>query len=302
MKRISKYTNVVVIIFVFAIVVILYLSYQNYILNNKNKLLTDVLSKKTLDLKKATETLGYLKNNLETVVKEKNKLGTDLNGEISKVSLLQKQVKNIIGTVGTLKKLSNTDKELLKKYSKVYFLSENYIPSKLTQINTKYLYNKNKSNDKWVHALVYPYLQMMFASSGVDGVNLLIESAYRSFTKQTKLKNQYSIIYGSGANKFSADQGYSEHQLGTTIDFTTLKTGDNFSEFKNTNAYKWLVNNAYKFGFVLSYPDKNKYYISEPWHWRFVGVKLAKMLHLRGIYFYDLTQREIDKYLVNIFD
>ncbi len=302
MKRISKYTNVVVIIFAFAIVVILYLSYQNYILNNKNKLLTDVLSQKKLDLKNATTTLASLKNNLKVIVKEKNKLNKDLNGEIYKVSSLQKQVKNITGAVGTLQKLSNTDKELLEKYSKVYFLSENYIPSKLTQIDTKYLFNKNKSNDKWIHARVYPYLQMMLASSNVDGVNLLIASAYRSFTKQTRLKNQYSIIYGSGANKFSADQGYSEHQLGTTIDFTTLKTGDNFSEFKNTNAYKWLVNNAYKFGFILSYPDKNKYYISESWHWRFIGVKLARILQSKGIYFYDLSQREIDKYLINIFD
>ena len=110
------------------------------------------------------------------------------------------------------------------------------------------------------------------------------------------------MSYGSGANKFSADQGYSEHQLGTTIDFTTLKTRNNFSAFKSTDAYIWLTDNAYKYGFVLSYPETNGYYVFEPWHWRFVGVKLAKRLYDDKIYFYDLSQREIDEYLVSIFD
>ena len=52
------------------------------------------------------------------------------------------QIQGIASTVGTLEKLSQTDKELLRKYSKVYFLSENYLPAQLTNIDKKYLYNK----------------------------------------------------------------------------------------------------------------------------------------------------------------
>jgi D-alanyl-D-alanine carboxypeptidase len=87
------------------------------------------------------------------------------------------------------------------------------------------------------------------------------------------LKSQYRVTYGAGtANSFSADQGYSEHQLGTTVDFTTPKVGGTLTGFDKTDSYKWLQNNAYKYGFILSYPSSNGYYIFEPWHWRFVGL------------------------------
>ncbi len=300
MKKISKYTNEILIIFAAVIIAVLYLLYQNYVLNQQKMGLEEELSKKIVELSEATGTISALESDFMALEKEKNKLGEDLGNEISKMTFLQEQVKSITGTVGTLEKLSKTDEELLQKYSKVYFLNENYLPSKLTQIDFKYIYDKNM--DKWAHADTWPYIQRLLEGAINNGVDLLIGSAYRSFETQTQLKNNYSIVYGSGANKFSADQGYSEHQLGTTIDFTTLETGDNFLSFKNTDTYKWLVDNAHKYGFVLSYPEKNGYYVFEPWHWRFVGVKLAEKLHNDEMYFYDLSQREIDEYLVSIFD
>ena len=72
--------------------------------------------------------------------------------------------------------------------------------------------------------------------------------------------------------------------------------------FAQTAAYTWLLNNAHTYGFILSYPKSNTYYIYEPWHWRFVGVDLAKDLHKAKKNFYDLDQREIDKYLITLFD
>lgn len=300
MKKISKHINIVLAVFAVVVVFAAYMLYQNYTLSNQNKSLTKELSSKVLELNNATSTILSLKNNFSEVEKEKNKLKGDLNNEISKMVFLQEQVKGITGTVGTLEKLSKTDKELLQKYSKVYFLNENYIPSKLTQIDSKYLYDKNM--DKWMHGNVSVYLQRLLDGAKKDGIDLLVGSAYRSFETQAQLKSSYSMSYGSGANKFSADQGYSEHQLGTTVDFTTLKTKGRLSSFKNTDAYEWLNQNAYKYGFTLSYPEKNGYYIFEPWHWRFVGISLAKRLHDTGIYFYDLSQREIDEYLVSFFD
>ena len=114
------------------------------------------------------------------------------------------------------------------------------------------------------------------------------------------------MTYGTGANAFSADQGYSEHQLGTAVDLTTQKDGNRFSDasggFDSTDGYTWMTQNAYKYGFVLSYPKGNSYYIYEPWHWRFVGVALATRLHNEGKNFYDLDQREIDGYLGLMFN
>ncbi len=143
----------------------------------------------------------------------------------------------------------------------------------------------------------------MIDDANKAGVIMYISSAYRSFNEQEALKGEYKVIYGAGtANQFSADQGYSEHQLGTTVDFTAPGLGGIVDGFETRPAYNWLVANAYKYGFILSYPEENKFYQYEPWHWRFVGVKLATDLHKQGKHFYDLDQRDIDEYLVSIFD
>jgi LAS superfamily LD-carboxypeptidase LdcB len=216
------------------------------------------------------------------------------------IDAFQDQIGSISNTVGTLEKLSQTDEELLKKYSKVYFLNENYSPARLTDIDKKYLYNG--TTNFMIHTDVWPHLQRLLEEAQEDKIDLLVASAFRSFQSQSALKSSYLTTYGSGANKFSADQGYSEHQLGTALDFTTSKIGGSFDKFSADPAYKWLQNNAHRYGFILSYPANNTYYKFEPWHWRYVGVKLATHLHDDGKFFYDLDQREIDKYLVNLFE
>ncbi len=211
------------------------------------------------------------------------------------------QVGDLSGTLNTLQKLSQTDPELLVKYSKVYFLSENYVPIRLSEIPNKYQYSNTKQ--LLIHADVLPHLTTMIEAASSTGVKLYAYSAYRSFAEQKALKGNYTVAYGAGtANSFSADQGYSEHQLGTTLDIITPGIGGVLESFDKTAAYQWMLKNAYKYGFVLSYPQNNGYYIYEPWHWRFVGVKLATDLNKQGKNFYDLDQRKIDEYLVSIFD
>lgn len=213
---------------------------------------------------------------------------------------LKTTVTEITNKVSTLEKIKNTDKELLKKYSKVYFLNENYVPSTLTDIPSTLLTPNSKSLQ--IHGQVFPYLEKMILASRDANNPLQVVSAYRSFSTQAGLKTAYKSSFGSGANAFSADQGYSEHQLGTAVDLTTPTLKTTFVAFDKTTSYKWLQDNAYKYGFVLSYPKGNKYYVYEPWHWRFVGVALATKLHTEGKNFYDLDQRVIDDYLLNIFD
>jgi len=213
----------------------------------------------------------------------------------------QNQFGNLSGTLNTLQKLAQTDPELLKKYSKYYFLNENYIPVNLSEIPLTYQYSNNKQLLFRTQAL--SHLLAMIDAASSTGVKLYVESAYRSFAEQKALKGIYSITYGAGtANSFSADQGYSEHQLGTAVDMITVGLGGVLDGFDSTQAYQWMLNNAYRYGFILSYPKKNSYYVFEPWHWRFVGVKLATELHDEGKYFYEMDQKTIDTYLVNIFD
>ncbi len=243
------------------------------------------------------EAYGALQKSAESLTLLQG-INTSLNNEVSS---FQGQLNGITSTVGALQRLSQTDPELLKKYSKVYFLNENYVPASLTKINPIYIYDKAKSLQFLTKA--EPFLENLLSAANNAGLNLEVISAYRSFGAQGGLKSSYKVTYGAGtANQFSAEQGYSEHQLGTAVDFTTPKIGTAFSGFSKTAEYTWLTNNAYLYGFSLSYPTNNNYYVFEPWHWRFVGDSLAAYMHQSNQYFYDLDQRYIDTYLVKLFD
>ncbi|MCF7835886.1 MAG: M15 family metallopeptidase [Candidatus Marinimicrobia bacterium] len=249
------------------------------------------LSKNIEDLRSQTTGLSYT---LSSTQKNIDDVKTQVGG-------VEETVGSISGTVGNLQKLSQIDEELLKKYSKFYFLNENYTPSHLIDIPFDYTYSDSVPEQFLTEA--WPFLRDLFDSAKSEGVLLYAKSAYRSFGEQQSLKSLYSVVYGPGtANSFSADQGYSEHQLGVTLDFITVGLNGQLDDFGDTEAYQWLLDNAYKFGFQLSYPDGNEYYVFEPWHWRFVGVKLATYLHDNHLNFYNLDQRDIDTYLVDIFD
>ena len=281
-----------------------YLGYQDYLLKKKNLSLENELSKTKADLaseKKDLEALNTsLRQELGSTIAERDDFELKYNEEKARMDSFSSQIVDIQGTVGILEKLSQTDEELLKKYSKVYFLSENYIPRAFVKIDPKY--TVDPKDDYLIYDKIWPFLQnMMIATESAD-IHLRIVSAYRSFGTQAGLKSSYRMTYGSGANRFVADQGYSEHQLGTTLDFTTEEIGASSSQFEKTTAYQWLLDNTYRYGFILSYPEGNKYYIFEPWHWRFVGRALAEKLHLQNKNFYDLSQREIDQYLVTFFE
>lgn len=259
---------------------------------------TQTLSDNTLALSK-----NFVELSRETVGITKTLNHTQQNIDVVKTQVggVEQTVGSISGAVGSLQKLAQIDPQLLKKYSKVYFMNENYTPAHLTIIPKDNTYNSMRQEQFLNEAM--PHLTQLLSAATTSGITLYVKSAYRSFAEQKTLKSSYSVIYGAGtANAFSADQGYSEHQLGTTIDFITTGLGGNLNGFDKTEAYTWLSNNAYKYGFILSYPKGNNYYIYEPWHWRYVGLKLATYLHSKSMNFYDLDQREIDTYLINTFD
>jgi D-alanyl-D-alanine carboxypeptidase len=248
----------------------------------------------------ASSTIADLAYRLSITEEQLRETERTLRREQGRNQEFEEQIQDLAGTVGVLDKLAKTDRELLQKYSKVYFLNENYIPERLTQIDTRYVLPGKK--DQYFHARALRFLTEMIDDAAEDGVSLKIISAYRSFDEQNELKDGYTQQYGSGANTFSADQGFSEHQLGTAVDLTDPGTSGTFQSFAQTSTYAWLLENAHKYGFILSYPENNTFYIFEPWHWRFVGEDLARDLHRDSAHFYDWEQRKIDEYLVSIFD
>ncbi|HMO78669.1 MAG TPA: M15 family metallopeptidase [Candidatus Paceibacterota bacterium] len=287
-----------IIIFVIIILSIIYIIFTQ---TNNKKEITSLNEKINSQNESLSEKITNIENILIEATDQNLSIKEALEQAEKKSESLSKQFDRVNRNVGELEKITKTDKELLQKYSKVYFLNEHYRPADLKNIKPEFTFNRQREYQ--IHYEVWPYLQSLLEDAKDDGLNLLVISAFRSFQDQAILKGNYVVTYGAGtANQFSADQGYSEHQLGTAVDFTTPIVGATFSGFEKTKEYDWLTKNAHKYGFILSYPPNNKYYQYEPWHWRFVGVRLATDLYKDKKYFYDLSQREIDEYIIYLFD
>ncbi|MCF0116025.1 MAG: M15 family metallopeptidase, partial [Erysipelotrichaceae bacterium] len=116
---------------------------------------------------------------------------------------------------------------------------------------------------------------------------LYVETGYVSYESQKALFDEAKRMYGNDAIRNSFEAGHSEHQLGLAIDF---KKDEDFVE---SDAYKWLKKNAYRYGFIESYTSKNEYVTNKepnPYHWRYVGEDVAQMLMVRDISLKDYTE------------
>lgn len=120
------------------------------------------------------------------------------------------------------------------------------------------------------------------------GYPLRIGSGFRSYETQRKVYNNYVKRDGkTKADTYSARPGHSEHQTGLAIDICNKdkKIPCITSAFNNTDTAKWLNDNAYKYGFILRYPNgktNETGYKFESWHYRYVGTDLATKLYNGG--------------------
>jgi D-alanyl-D-alanine carboxypeptidase len=131
-------------------------------------------------------------------------------------------------------------------------------------------------------------MKAMFTDAASAGYQLMIGSGYRSAAQQ-------QIYFDSSVNAFGLDAteksiatpGQSEHQTGLAADITTVSMNCYIADcFGTTADGQWLVNNSYKFGFILRYPEGKESitgYQYEPWHFRYVGIDLATALHQSGL-------------------
>ncbi len=127
-----------------------------------------------------------------------------------------------------------------------------------------------------VHIDMVDSLLKMKEEAKKDGIYLVFLSGYRSINLQNDIFYSLKSIRNQEAAeraKVSAPPGYSEHSTGFAIDIgdATQRETDFETEFENTNAFRWLIENAAKFHFKLSFTKNNKYINYEPWHWRYEG-------------------------------
>lgn len=144
---------------------------------------------------------------------------------------------------------------------------------------------------KEVAEVCFEDLEKMISDAKKEGIKLWISSGYRDINLQTKLFNRQverekskAVISQAEAERRAATvvarPKTSEHNIGLAIDFNGVD--DNFHR---TNEYKWLKNNAYKYGFIERYLDEYESYtgvVGEPWHFRYVGGEYAAKIKESG--------------------
>lgn len=178
--------------------------------------------------------------------------------------------------------------DLSKEYgiivNKYYELGSEYVPDDLVDISIKYYYGEKKK----IRSEVYEAFKRMWEDAYKEGIYLIVVSAYRDYASQVSVYKEYENQKGTTyADSIAARPGYSEHQTGLSLDIYS-KDSTVASTFKNSKAYEWLINNSYKYGFILRYPEGKKKitgFSYESWHYRYLGVDLATKVYNEGITF-----------------
>jgi D-alanyl-D-alanine carboxypeptidase len=143
-----------------------------------------------------------------------------------------------------------------------------------------------------LRSLILDDTRTLVNAAASDGQQLYVGSGFRSQAYQVDVFAAQVARWGDEdvANRYSARPGHSQHQLGTTVDFTT-----DFRSFRTSDAPAWLRDNAHHFGFVLPYTaaaSSRTGYVDEPWHARWVGQPLASRLQTAG--YLDWTDLDAD--------
>ena len=177
-------------------------------------------------------------------------------------------------------KEADTSKGILMLVNKYHYLTEDYKPE-VENVSLMYAYDNNELLEETLNAYV-----KMWKAASKDGVTLIASSSYRSYETQKELWEYRAYIDMREADLSTARAGHSEHQTGLAIDILTYNA--TLSNFEETDAFKWLVANSYKYGFILRYPNEKTDltgYEYESWHYRYVGVDTATKIFEEDITF-----------------
>ncbi len=110
----------------------------------------------------------------------------------------------------------------------------------------------------------------MVDAAAADSVTLLIVSGFRGIDYQARLirKKLNAGQMVSEILRVNAAPGFSEHHTGRAVDIATPGSRPLTEEFEDSDAFRWLGENAARYGFSMSYPRENPFgFIYEPWHW-----------------------------------
>lgn len=160
-----------------------------------------------------------------------------------------------------------------------FSVGSDYEPSDLRKVNIPYESEAGKLRDEAATAL-----EKMYKDGLKEGYDIAIKNSYRSYEKQKAVYDEYFATYDAdyAANLVSVP-GSSERQCGLSVDLTSQGVMDGiYGTFGETPDYEWVEKNAYKYGFILRFPENasdKTGATNEPWHFRYVGKKVAKEIY-----------------------
>lgn len=188
-------------------------------------------------------------------------------------------------------KVITNPNDLLVLVNKNNKLPNDFVPQNLEIIDIKYS-NENKQ----IVRVAKEKFEQLSNDANTLGYKIIAVSTYRDYGYQKKLYEQYVIDKGKDyADKCSARPGHSEHQTGLAID--VMGSNNDYDEFESSNEFEWMRDNAHRYGFILRYP-KDKIKITgfkyEPWHYRYVGEAVAKIVYDNELTLEEYYEKYID--------
>ena len=159
-------------------------------------------------------------------------------------------------------------------------LSSKYVPDDLVTIDEEYV---KADGEIEIERNVAKAFYDMAEAASKEGLELMVSSGYRSYEDQEEITNTYLELYGQKyVDNYVAKPGFSEHQTAMSLDIASKSV----NTFVNSDEYVWMMDNAYKYGFILRYPRSKEDitgYKCEAWHYRYVGKKIAKYIKENNI-------------------
>lgn len=188
--------------------------------------------------------------------------------------------------------------------NKEHLLSSDYVPENLviTDDNENNFHDYKDPNFKpMISADILPYFEAMQKAAEALGLRkIIVDSGYRPYEYQQVIFDKSVAEKGLEETlRLVSLPGSSEHQTGLAIDIAYMDNGVYIEKTSDEDPeIKWLKENAYKFGFILRYPEGKEDVTNiqyERWHYRFVGVEMATILYAEGITldeYYERVEQE----------
>nr|WP_249317062.1 M15 family metallopeptidase [Bacillus sp. FJAT-50079] len=223
---------------------------------------------------------------VEQVPEEEPIQSEEKNEEVENEIAIEAAYFNDTHEVNGITEIKNPD-NVMALVNKIFALPETYEPEDLVRPNVEFSFGDQDIEKSYLRKDAAEALENMFEAAESEGIYLFAVSGYRSYERQKAVFDaEIARVGEEQALQAVAYPGKSEHQTGLAMDISSQSAQFLLSEqFGETAEGQWLKENAHRYGFILRYPQEKEditEYQYEPWHFRYVGEKVAGWIYEHG--------------------